>query len=296
VVQDRRLGRARTARVVVHRDAMEELGELRAVQSLRTLLDQAEPEVHVSEKAPLGSRREGRPGAELERASDVVHERGGEQQVAAKPRMELRRLARERRDADRVLEQAAGVGVVILRCRRERCEVAVAKHRLDGRAHARVRQLGDEEVEKPAELVSVAAQREPADDDPVVSAISELGPLTGPQLREATGLDKKAVDRAVASLHHRLVLTSSHLVEQDGPWGALAHDLVDRKWRVPKRVPGRDAARRELASLVLDRAGELTAADLAGVFAWRRKEAAAILDEIADGRDDEAGFRIWTRR
>jgi hypothetical protein len=142
----------------------------------------------------------------------------------------------------------------------------------------------------------VAAQREPADDDPVVSAISELGPLTGPQLREATGLDKKAVDRAVASLHHRLVLTSSHLVEQDGPWGALAHDLVDRKWRVPKRVPGRDAARRELASLVLDRAGELTAADLAGVFAWRRKEAAAILDEIADGRDDEAGFRIWTRR
>jgi len=142
----------------------------------------------------------------------------------------------------------------------------------------------------------VAAQRAPPDDDPVVSAISELGPLTGPQLREATGLDKKAVDRAVASLHHRLVLTSSHLVEQDGPWGALAHDLVDRKWRVPKRVPGRDAARRELASLVLDRAGELTAADLAGVFAWRRKEAAAILDEIADGRDDEAGFRIWTRR
>ena len=142
----------------------------------------------------------------------------------------------------------------------------------------------------------VAANREPADDDPVVSAIRELGPLTGPQLREATGLDKKAVDRAIASLHHRLVLTSSHLVEQDGPWGALAHDLLDRKWPVPKRLRARDAARRELASLVLDRAGELTAADLAGVFAWRRKEAAAILDDVADGRDDEAGFRIWTRR
>jgi hypothetical protein len=142
----------------------------------------------------------------------------------------------------------------------------------------------------------VAANREPADDDPVVSAIRELGPLTGPQLRAATGLDKKAVDRAIASLHHRLVLTSSHLVEQDGPWGALAHDLLDRKWRVPKRLRARDAARRELASLVLERAGELTAADLAGVFAWRRKEAAAILEDIADGRDDEAGFRIWTRR
>ena len=66
-----------------------------------------------------------------------------------------------------------------------------------------------------------------------------LGPLTGPQLREATGLDKKEVDRAIASLHHTLVLTSSHLVEQDGPWGALAHDLLDRKWPLPKRLPAR---------------------------------------------------------
>jgi hypothetical protein len=141
-----------------------------------------------------------------------------------------------------------------------------------------------------------AANREPADDDPVVSAVRELGPLTGPQLRDATGLDKKSVDRTIASLHHRLVLTSSHLVEQQGPWGALAHDLLDRKWSVPAALPERDAARRELAALVLERAGELTAADLAGVFTWRRKEAASILDEIADGRDDEAGFRIWTRR
>ena len=142
----------------------------------------------------------------------------------------------------------------------------------------------------------VAANREPADDDPVVAAIRRRGPLTGPQLREATGLDKKEVDRAIASLHHRLVLTSSHLVEQVGPWGALAHDLLERKWSVPRKLPARDQARRELALLVLERAGELTAADLAGVFAWRRKEAGAILDDIGTGRDDEAGFRIWTRR
>jgi hypothetical protein len=142
----------------------------------------------------------------------------------------------------------------------------------------------------------VAANGENADDDPVVSTIRELGPLTGPQLREATGRDKKEVDRAIASLHHRLVLTSSHLVEQGGPWGALAHELVDRKWSVPKKLPARDAARRELASLVLERAGELTAADLGGVFGWRRKEAAAILDDVGESRDDEAGFRIWARR
>jgi hypothetical protein len=142
----------------------------------------------------------------------------------------------------------------------------------------------------------VAANREPAEGDPVVSAIRELGPLTGPQLREATRRDKKEVDRSIASLHHRLVLTSSHLVEQDGPWGALAHDLLERKWSVPTTLAARGDARRELASLVLAGARELTAADLAGVFGWRRKESAAILDEIADGRDDEAGFRIWTRR
>jgi hypothetical protein len=144
--------------------------------------------------------------------------------------------------------------------------------------------------------VVVAASGEGAAGDPVAEAVRDLGPLTGPQLRDATGLSKKEVDRAVASLHHRLVLTSSHLVDQDGPWGALAHDLLARKWRLPARLPARENARRELATLVLGRAGELTAADLAGVFGWRRKEAAAVLDDIADGLDTAAGFRIWTRR
>ena len=145
--------------------------------------------------------------------------------------------------------------------------------------------------------VLVAANGGPADDgDPVVDAIASLGPLTGPQLREVTGLAKKDVDRSIASLHHRLVLTNSHLVDEGSTWGSLAHDLLARKWKVPKRLPARDAARRELTLVVLGHAGELTAADLAGVFAWRRKEAAAILDDGAAGRDDEAGFRIWTRR
>ena len=145
--------------------------------------------------------------------------------------------------------------------------------------------------------VLVAANGEaPEDGDPFVDAIRSLGPLTGPQLREATGLAKKDVDRSIATLHHRLVLTNAHLVDEGSTWGSLAHDLLARKWKVPKRLPARDAARRELASLVLEQTRELTAADLAGVFAWRRKEAATILDDIGDGRDDEAGFRIWTRR
>ena len=143
----------------------------------------------------------------------------------------------------------------------------------------------------------VAANGDPADDDPVVEAIRALGPLTGPQLRATTGLEKKEVDRSIASLHHRLVLTNSHLVDEGSTWGTLAHDLAGAEVEAARpasrrgRSPGGSSRR-----LVLDQARELTAADLAGAFGWRRKEAAAILDELADGRDDPGGFRIWTRR
>ena len=54
-----------------------------------------------------------------------------EQQVGAQPRVELRGLARERRHADRVLEQAARVGVVRVRGReraQRRAELRVAEH------------------------------------------------------------------------------------------------------------------------------------------------------------------------
>ena len=129
----------------------------------------------------------------------------------------------------------------------------------------------------------------------VAETVRDAGPLTGPQLREATGLVKKEIDKAIASLHHALVLTNSHLVEQDGPWGALAHELIERKWPLPKRRPPREDARRDLAALVLGQAGELTAADLGGALGWRRKEAAAVLEEVGEGRDEE-GFRIWARR
>lgn len=140
-----------------------------------------------------------------------------------------------------------------------------------------------------------ANYEEPEHGDPVVAAIRRAGPMTGPELRAATGLAKKEVDRSLASLHHRLVLTNDHLDPEGSTWGTLAHDLLSRKWNLPKRLPPRERARRELASIVLDRAGELTAADLAGALGWRRKEAAAVLEEIATGRDDPGGFRIWGR-
>jgi hypothetical protein len=145
-------------------------------------------------------------------------------------------------------------------------------------------------------LVAAAEPYEPEGvERDVVEAIRELGPSTGPALRDATGHGKKAVDKAIAALHRRLVLTNAHLVEQDGPWGALAHDLLGRKWKLPKRLPARDTARRELALVFLASAGEVTAADVAGPLGWHRGEAAALLDEVAEGHDG-GGFRIWTRR
>jgi winged helix DNA-binding protein len=142
----------------------------------------------------------------------------------------------------------------------------------------------------------VAANGEAAEDaDPVVEAIRELGPLSGPQLRAATGLEKKVVDRSIVSLHHRLVLTNAHLDPEGSTWGTLVHELVARKWKLPKRLPSREDARRELAAIVLRLAGELTPADLAGVFSWRRKEAAGILEEVGDGRDAD-GYAIYAPR
>jgi len=63
---------------------------------------------------------------------------------------------------------------------------------------------------------------------------------------------------------------------------------------LPSRPATREEARLLIAALVLEQAGELTAADL-GAFGWRRREAASLLDRIGDGRDGD-GFRIWTRR
>jgi hypothetical protein len=134
-----------------------------------------------------------------------------------------------------------------------------------------------------------------AGDEPVLEAIREHGPLTGPQVRHATGLEKKVVDRSIASLHHRLLLTNSHLVDEGSTWGSLAHDVLARKWKLPRKLPPRDEARRELASVVLGHAGELTAADLGGALGWRRKEATAVLEEIAEGRDAD-GYTIYAPR
>ena len=112
VVQHGGLGRPGRPRVVVHGDAMQELGLLDRGQPLSPLVDEPNPELDVPQQVSLVRHRETGPGAELEHTADVVDERRREQQIGAQARVELRRLATDRRDADGVLEQAARVGVV----------------------------------------------------------------------------------------------------------------------------------------------------------------------------------------
>jgi uncharacterized protein (DUF1015 family) len=127
------------------------------------LLHQPQTEVHVPEQPSLLRRQEEGRGAELDRAPDVVEERGRQQEVAAQAWMELGGLAAERRHADGVLQQPAGVGVVAVdgggQVPEPGAEGRVADEPGDGRAQAGVRQLVGEELEEAVQLVGVASER-----------------------------------------------------------------------------------------------------------------------------------------
>jgi hypothetical protein len=94
----------------------------------------------------------------------------------------------------------------------------------------------------------------------VADAVRAEGPCTGPELRRLVAADKKQVDAAVIVLQRALVLTNSCLVEQEQGWGAIAVDLVERRWTL-RTVAEPEL---ELARTVLASAGELSAADLGG--------------------------------
>ncbi len=96
----------------------------------------------------------------------------------------------------------------------------------------------------------VAANGEPAEDgDPGRRRRSaSLGPLTGPAAARgdrAREEGRRPVDRLApppARAHER-----PSRRRRAAPGASLAHDLLARKWKLPKRLPARDAARRELA-------------------------------------------------
>jgi hypothetical protein len=122
----------------------------------------------------------------------------------------------------------------------------------------------------------------------VAEAVRAEGPCTGPELRALVGADKKQTDAAVIVLQRALVLTNSGLVHQEQGWGAIAVDVLTRKWKLG-RLPRADAAERTLAATVLASSGELSAADLGGALGWRLKRSRETLEELV-GRG-EAGVR-----
>jgi len=78
--------------------------------------------VNVSEQLALVRLREPRPRYELDRAAEVVENRGGEQEVRAQTLVELCGLAADRGHANGVLEQAARIPVMAVGCRGQRSQ------------------------------------------------------------------------------------------------------------------------------------------------------------------------------
>ena len=134
----------------------------------------------------------------------------------------------------------------------------------------------------------------------VAVVVLENEPLTGPEIRRLLGTtDRKAVDRAVARLQRRLVLTSAGAAEQSQGWRAIRQDLFTRRWRKSlRRLPAEDDARRELAAAVAVATNEVSAADVAGALGWRRKQAELVLTELSSaGRltvRQEDALQLWS--
>ena len=83
------------------------------------VLDQPQPQMDMPQQASLVGLSEARRRTELPDAAEVVQKRGGEEQIYTDARMQLRRLAADGRDPNRVLEQSPGIPVVSVGCRRE---------------------------------------------------------------------------------------------------------------------------------------------------------------------------------
>jgi chromosome segregation and condensation protein ScpB len=128
----------------------------------------------------------------------------------------------------------------------------------------------------------------------VLDLLASAGPTSTRELPELLPhRERKTVRAALDRLQRRLLVTNAGLEETDG-WPANVVDLVDRRYADRLRsMPPADEARRILAERLLASARELSAADLAAVFAWRKKESQAVLESLpAEARDDQ-GTTVW---
>ena len=121
----------------------------------------------------------------------------------------------------------------------------------------------------------------------IVDAVREHGACTTPQLRTFV---PEAGKRHVEQLQRALVLTNSHLVEQEQGWPAIAVDLVAELWDV-REVADSEAG---LARAVLASSGEVSAADLGGVLGWRVRRAREVLDRLELRTRVEGDVRLYS--
>jgi hypothetical protein len=131
----------------------------------------------------------------------------------------------------------------------------------------------------------------------VAEAALVEGPCTGPELRALVGAEKKQVDAALVVLQRALVLTNAGVVEQRQGWGAIAVDVLARRFDV-STLPREDDALRLLAMTVLTSSGELSAADLGGALGWRLKRSRETFEELVElgsaGRREHDGLALWS--
>jgi hypothetical protein len=135
----------------------------------------------------------------------------------------------------------------------------------------------------------------------IAETILENGPCTGPEVRRLVGAEKRPVDSAIGRLHRSLVLTNAGVLEQEHGWPAIRNDLTARRWSARlRRLPAPDDAKRSLAETLIQAGGEVSAADVAAVLRWRRKEAESILEQLAGegaaAELNEEGLRLWAAR
>jgi hypothetical protein len=95
------------------------------------------------------------------------------------------------------------------------------------------------------------------------------------------------------------VLTNAGAAEQSQGWRAIRQDVFARRWQewlTP--LPSEDEACRDLALAVVSGTDEASAADVAGVLGWRRKQSESVLTDLGDfGRvqtREEDGVRLWS--
>ena len=162
MVEDGSLGRSCGASIVVHGDCVKQLSPHFRLECRSSPFDQPQPQVNVPEESALARGAEDWAASELESPAGVVQDGRSQEQVAAQARVQLRRLAAESGHADRVLEEAARVGVVTLGGGGEASEltskVHVVHETCGSSTQSRVRDLTGQELEEAVELVSVSSQ------------------------------------------------------------------------------------------------------------------------------------------